>query len=97
MNRVQDAKGKGEKGNNDHQKGEGKDAKGKGKKEERDQKGEEGDHRGKSKGKDHKGKGVAACYTCGNPGNLARVVGEAVFNRLQVIQMQPIHLQEELQ
>ena len=39
IDRVQDAKGKGKKGKNDHQKGKGKDAKGKGKKGQGDQKG----------------------------------------------------------
>ena len=66
VDRVQDAKGKGKKGKNDHQKGKGEDAKGKGRKGKRDQKGTAGDHKGK--GKDQKGKGVAACYTCGKPG-----------------------------
>ena len=68
VDRVQDAKGKGKKGKNDHQKGKGKDARGKGKKGKGDQKGKEGDHegKGKGKGKDQKGKGVAACYTCGS-------------------------------
>ena len=45
--RVQDAKGKGKKGKNDHQKGKGKDAKGKGKNGKGHQKGTEGDRRGK--------------------------------------------------
>ena len=40
---VQDAKGRGKNGKNDHQKGGGKDAKGKGKKGKGDQKGKEGD------------------------------------------------------
>ena len=73
IDRVQDAKGKCQKGKNDHQKGKGKDAKGKGgrgRKDKGDQKGKEGDHRGK--GKDQKGTGVATCYACGKPGHLVR-------------------------
>ena len=74
IDRVQDAKGEGKKGKDDHQKGKGKDAKGKGKKGKGDQKGKEGDQKGQGKGKDQKGKGVATCYTCGKPGHLAREV-----------------------
>ena len=66
IDRVQDAKGPGKTGKNDHQKGKGKDTKGKGKK------GKEGDQKGKSKRKDQKGKGAATCYTCGKPGHLAK-------------------------
>ena len=72
VDRIQDAKGKGNKGKNDHQKGKGKDAKGKGKKGKGDQKGKEGDHKGNSKGKDQKGKGVATCYTCEKPEYLSK-------------------------
>ena len=72
VDRVQDTKGKGKKGKNDHRKGKGKDAKGKGKTGKGDPKGKEGDHKGKSNGKDQKGKGVATCYTSGKPGHLAK-------------------------
>ena len=70
VDRVQDAKGKGKKVKNDHQKG--KDAKGKGKEGQGYHKGKEGDHKGKGKDKDQKGKGVTTCYTCGKPGHLAK-------------------------
>ena len=67
VDRAQDAKGKGKKGKNDHQKGKGKDAKGKGRKGKGYQKGKEGDYKGKGQGK-----GVATCYACGQPGHLAK-------------------------
>ena len=81
IDRVQDAKGKGKKGKNDHQKGKGKDAKGK-----------EGDQKGKGKGKDQTGKGVATCYTCDI---LLGTVARTIFDRLRVTQA--IHLQQERQ
>ena len=74
IDRVQDAKGKGKKGKDDHQKGKDKDAKGEGKKG--NQKGKEGDQKGKGAGKDQNGKGVATCYTCGKPRHLARLLEE---------------------
>ena len=72
VDRVQDVKGKGKKGKRDHQKGKGKDTKGKAKKGKEQLKGKEGGRKGQGKGKDQKGNGVATCYTCGNPGHLAR-------------------------
>ena len=59
-------------GKNDRQKGKGKDAKGKGKRGKGYQKGKEGDHKCEGKGKDQKCKGVAACYTGGKRGHLAK-------------------------
>ena len=88
IDRVQDAKGKGKKGKNDHQKGKGKDAKGKRKKGKGDQKGKEGDQKGKGKGKDRKGKGVATCYTCGKSGHLAK---EYWRNNIRQVASDPAH------
>ena len=72
MDRVQDARGKGKKGKNDHQKGKRKDAKGKGEKGKGDQEGTECDYKGKGRGKDQKGKGVATHCSCGKPGHLVK-------------------------
>ena len=89
VDRVQDAKGKGKKGKNDHQKGKGKDAKGKGKKGKLDQKGKESDHKGKGKCKDQKGTGgVATCYTCGKPGHLAK---DCWRNNIRQVASDPTH------
>ena len=56
VDRAQDAKGKGKKGKNDHQKGKSKDAKGKGKKGKGDQKGQESAQKGRGMAKTKKAK-----------------------------------------
>ena len=84
VDRVQDAKGKGKKCKNDHQKGKGKDAKGKGKKGKGDQTRKECDHKGKGKGKDQKGRKATAWQRATlveSHGILPKSVGGTIFDR----------------